>query len=99
MKERETDREEMAAQTILFQKNIEQVKLDISIANQFLICVWTKLTTPSVSFDQLYEDGESIGRWAAYIKERLHVAELRRDFQGWSGNHERHCILHDVFTM
>jgi hypothetical protein len=41
MKERETDREEMAAQTILFQKNIEQVKF-IEIfwnVNQFLICV------------------------------------------------------------
>lgn len=44
------------------------------------------------------EEEEQIGRWAAMVKQRsLQVADLRREFQGWHGNHERHCILHDVF--
>lgn len=45
------------------------------------------------------EDSESIGRWATYIKKRIEIDELRREFNGWTGHHERHCILHDVFTM
>jgi CAP-Gly domain-containing linker protein 1 len=41
---------------------------------------------------------EQIGRWAELVKQRsLQIADLRREFQGWHGNHERHCILHDVF--
>ena len=46
MKERDIDREEMAAQTILFQKNIEQViylpimrRVSLNRRN-FLICVY-----------------------------------------------------------
>uniref|UniRef100_A0A1Q3FRG9 Putative cytoskeleton-associated protein n=1 Tax=Culex tarsalis TaxID=7177 RepID=A0A1Q3FRG9_CULTA len=38
-----------------------------------------------------------IGRWADLVRRRaLRIADLRREFQGWHGNHERHCILHDV---
>jgi hypothetical protein len=44
------------------------------------------------------DDEEQIGRWAALVKQRnLQLVDLRREFQGWHGNHERHCILHDVF--
>jgi len=50
------------------------------------------LTSPSS------EEEEQIGRWAEFVRQRsLQVADLRREFQGWHGNHERHCILHDVF--
>lgn len=43
---------------------------------------------------------DQIGRWAELVKKRtLNVADLRREFTGWHGNHERHCILHDVFTL
>lgn len=39
-----------------------------------------------------------VGRWATMVKQRsLQLVDLRREFQGWNGNHERHCILHDVF--
>ncbi|KFB52525.1 hypothetical protein ZHAS_00020773 [Anopheles sinensis] len=38
-----------------------------------------------------------VGRWAELVRRRaLRIADLRREFQGWHGNHERHCILHDV---
>lgn len=83
----------MAAQTILFQKNIEQVtfyKFLCLLDGVFNLCLSKKTRS---------EDSESIGRWATYIKKRIEVDELRREFNGWSGNHERHCVLHDVFTM
>uniref|UniRef100_A0A2M4A1A2 Putative cytoskeleton-associated protein n=1 Tax=Anopheles triannulatus TaxID=58253 RepID=A0A2M4A1A2_9DIPT len=42
-------------------------------------------------------DGSEVGRWAELVRRRaLRIADLRREFQGWHGNHERHCILHDV---
>nr|XP_040235376.2 restin homolog isoform X13 [Anopheles coluzzii] len=42
-------------------------------------------------------DGGEVGRWAELVRRRaLRIADLRREFQGWHGNHERHCILHDV---
>ncbi|XP_058059639.1 restin homolog isoform X2 [Anopheles bellator] len=66
MQEREIDREESANQSIMYQKNIQQVI-------------------------------RQIGRWAELVRRRaLRIADLRREFQGWHGNHERHCILHDV---
>lgn len=47
---------------------------------------------------QQHRDTETeIGRWADLVRRRaLRIADLRREFQGWHGNHERHCILHDV---
>lgn len=36
-------------------------------------------------------------RWAELVQRRsVRLADLRREFQGWHGAHERHCILHDV---
>ncbi|XP_065073889.1 restin homolog isoform X10 [Ochlerotatus camptorhynchus] len=68
MREREIDREEIASQTIMYQKNVQQRDTD-----------------------------SEIGRWADLVRRRaLRIADLRREFQGWHGNHERHCILHDV---
>uniref|UniRef100_A0A0K8TT97 Putative cytoskeleton-associated protein n=1 Tax=Tabanus bromius TaxID=304241 RepID=A0A0K8TT97_TABBR len=44
------------------------------------------------------ESKDSIyGQWADLIRRRsLRLKDLRREFRGWSGNHEQHCILHDV---
>ena len=40
---------------------------------------------------------KEIGKWVELVQRRsLRLADLRREFQGWHGNHERHCILHDV---
>ncbi|EAT34040.1 AAEL013699-PA [Aedes aegypti] len=48
------------------------------------------------SVQQRDTDSE-VGRWADLVRRRaLRIADLRREFQGWHGNHERHCILHDV---
>lgn len=39
------------------------------------------------------------GQWADLIRRRNHrLNELKREFQGWTGTHEQHCILHDVLT-
>ncbi|KAG5675079.1 hypothetical protein PVAND_005011 [Polypedilum vanderplanki] len=79
MKERDIEREEMAAQTVLYQKNLNQT-----------LSYLQKSPSPDVE--------EHIGRWATYIRQRSeHIDDLRRQFTGWTGNHERHCILHDVF--
>lgn len=60
--------------------------------NLICICVVSIKKSPSL------EEEEQIGRWAAMVKQRsLQIVDLRREFQGWHGNHERHCILHDVF--
>uniref|UniRef100_A0A023EST1 Putative cytoskeleton-associated protein n=1 Tax=Aedes albopictus TaxID=7160 RepID=A0A023EST1_AEDAL len=46
---------------------------------------------------QQRDTDSEIGRWADLVRRRaLRIADLRREFQGWHGNHERHCILHDV---
>uniref|UniRef100_A0A0A1WX41 Restin homolog n=2 Tax=Zeugodacus cucurbitae TaxID=28588 RepID=A0A0A1WX41_ZEUCU len=38
-------------------------------------------------------------RWARLVARRgFRLAELRREFRGWYGNHERHCILHSILT-
>uniref|UniRef100_A0A1A9ZN83 CAP-Gly domain-containing protein n=1 Tax=Glossina pallidipes TaxID=7398 RepID=A0A1A9ZN83_GLOPL len=38
-------------------------------------------------------------RWSKLIKRRnFPLSELRREFRGWTGNHEKHCILHSVLT-
>ncbi|XP_036225531.1 restin homolog isoform X12 [Bactrocera oleae] len=38
-------------------------------------------------------------RWVRLITRRgFRLAELRREFRGWYGNHERHCILHTILT-
>ncbi|XP_049308140.1 restin homolog isoform X5 [Bactrocera dorsalis] len=38
-------------------------------------------------------------RWVRLITRRgFRLAELRREFRGWYGNHERHCILHSILT-
>ncbi|XP_046812528.1 restin homolog isoform X9 [Lucilia cuprina] len=38
-------------------------------------------------------------RWARLIARRsFRLADLRREFRGWSGNHEKHCILHSVLS-
>jgi hypothetical protein len=108
MKERDIDREEQAAQTVLYQKNLSQVMIRLSLyflVQIFNLCLRASTQkTPSLtsSFFSVKsptpEEEEQIGRWAAYIRQRsLHVDGLRREFTGWSGNHERHCILHDVF--
>lgn len=56
------------------------------------ICVVPIKKSPSI------EEDEMVGRWATMVKQRsLQLVDLRREFQGWNGNHERHCILHDVF--
>lgn len=40
---------------------------------------------------------KEIGRWVELVQRRsLRLVDLRREFQGWQGSHERHCILHDV---
>lgn len=36
-------------------------------------------------------------RWTQLVRRRtVRLADLRREFAGWHGSHERHCILHDV---
>ncbi|XP_055680967.1 restin homolog isoform X14 [Lutzomyia longipalpis] len=43
---------------------------------------------------------KDMGRWVELIRRRsMRIADLRREFQGWSGSHERHCILHDVLLQ
>uniref|UniRef100_A0A1A9WBH6 CAP-Gly domain-containing protein n=1 Tax=Glossina brevipalpis TaxID=37001 RepID=A0A1A9WBH6_9MUSC len=38
-------------------------------------------------------------RWSKLIKRRnFPLSELRREFRGWTGNHEKHCLLHSVLT-
>ncbi|XP_015033476.3 restin homolog isoform X7 [Drosophila willistoni] len=38
-------------------------------------------------------------RWRRLIaRHSIRLADLRREFRGWSGKHERHCILHSVLT-
>lgn len=42
------------------------------------------------------ESGDA-GRWAELVRRRsARLDELKREFQGWHGAHEQHCILHDV---
>lgn len=37
------------------------------------------------------------GQWAELIRRRnVRLGELKREFRGWQGTHEQHCILHDV---
>lgn len=39
------------------------------------------------------------GQWADLIRRRNHrLTELKREFRGWQGTHEQHCILHDILT-
>uniref|UniRef100_A0A1L8E5P6 Putative cytoskeleton-associated protein n=1 Tax=Nyssomyia neivai TaxID=330878 RepID=A0A1L8E5P6_9DIPT len=46
------------------------------------------------------EKEKDMGRWVELIRRRsMRIADLRREFQGWSGSHERHCILHDVLLQ
>ncbi|XP_017025635.1 restin homolog isoform X17 [Drosophila kikkawai] len=38
-------------------------------------------------------------RWRRLIaRHSIRLSDLRREFRGWSGKHERHCILHSVLT-
>ncbi|XP_062130608.1 restin homolog isoform X13 [Drosophila sulfurigaster albostrigata] len=38
-------------------------------------------------------------RWRQLIaRHSIRLSDLRREFRGWSGKHERHCILHSVLT-
>ncbi|XP_073825078.1 cytoplasmic linker protein 190 isoform X21 [Musca autumnalis] len=38
-------------------------------------------------------------RWVRLIARRsFRLADLRREFRGWTGNHEKHCILHSVLS-
>lgn len=38
-------------------------------------------------------------RWTRLIASRSYrLADLRREFRGWSGKHEQHCLLHSVLT-
>lgn len=49
----------------------------------------------SVEFKK--NDNDDAGRWADLVRRRsARLEELRREFQGWHGSHEQHCILHDV---
>lgn len=40
---------------------------------------------------------ESTGHWASMEKHRLN--DLKHEFKGWRGSHERSCVLHDVFLI
>lgn len=102
LKERESDRDDMQTQSMLYQKNVSLVimrvavllfsLLDLLDLRNFNLCVVSIKKSPSPEVE------EQIGRWAEMVKRRnLQVVDLRREFQGWNGNHERHCILHDVF--
>ncbi|KAJ6646887.1 Restin like [Pseudolycoriella hygida] len=43
------------------------------------------------------QKGDDADRWAELVRRRsVRLADLRREFQGWHGAHERHCILHDL---
>ncbi|XP_039432946.1 restin homolog isoform X11 [Culex pipiens pallens] len=94
-----TSRLRMSAQDVLREKqnHIEQLMREREIdreegANQ------TILYQKNVQQHHQHRDAETeIGRWADLVRRRaLRIADLRREFQGWHGNHERHCILHDV---
>ncbi|XP_043069816.1 restin homolog isoform X9 [Drosophila bipectinata] len=38
-------------------------------------------------------------RWRRLIaRHSIRLSDLRREFRGWSGKHESHCILHSVLT-
>ncbi|XP_075152015.1 cytoplasmic linker protein 190 isoform X2 [Haematobia irritans] len=38
-------------------------------------------------------------RWARLIaRGSFRLSDLRREFRGWSGKHEKHCILHSVLS-
>uniref|UniRef100_A0A1B0EXI4 Mediator complex subunit Med12 LCEWAV-domain domain-containing protein n=1 Tax=Phlebotomus papatasi TaxID=29031 RepID=A0A1B0EXI4_PHLPP len=46
------------------------------------------------------EKEKDMGRWVNLIRRRsMRIADLRREFRGWQGAHERHCILHDVLLQ
>ncbi|XP_026844192.1 restin homolog isoform X13 [Drosophila persimilis] len=56
------------------------------------------VTTPKNQFSmqQILIEAD---RWRRLIaKHSIRVSDLRREFRGWSGKHERHCILHSVLT-
>ncbi|XP_030564895.1 restin homolog isoform X9 [Drosophila novamexicana] len=56
------------------------------------------VTTPKSQFSmqQLLIEAD---RWRRLIaRHSIRLADLRREFRGWSGKHERHCILHSVLT-
>ncbi|XP_017854151.1 restin homolog isoform X15 [Drosophila busckii] len=56
------------------------------------------VTSPKSQFSmqQLLLEAE---RWRQLIaRHSISLAHLRREFRGWSGKHERHCILHSVLT-
>lgn len=53
----------------------------------------------SITFNlkQKIQKADDTNRWAELVRRRsMRLADLRREFQGWHGAHERHCILHDV---
>ncbi|XP_055591971.1 restin homolog isoform X2 [Uranotaenia lowii] len=101
-----TSRLRMSAQDVLREKqnHIEQLMREREIdreegANQTIMYQKNvqqrspASPTSPTSSDIDYE----VGRWADLVRRRaLRIADLRREFQGWHGNHERHCILHDV---
>ncbi|XP_034101350.1 restin homolog isoform X9 [Drosophila albomicans] len=56
------------------------------------------VTTPKNQFSmqQLLIEAD---RWRQLIaRHSIRLSDLRREFRGWSGKHERHCILHSVLT-
>lgn len=55
-----------------------------------------KESSPSRKSDSSSDSGQ----WANLVRRRsARLNELRREFQGWHGTHEQHCILHDVLLQ
>lgn len=62
----------------------------------YLVSFWSK---PKKSSSPVLRKSDSSdnGQWANLIRRRnSRLYELRRDFRGWQGTHEQHCILHDI---
>ncbi|XP_035913072.1 restin homolog isoform X16 [Anopheles stephensi] len=91
-----TSRLRMSAQDVLREKqnHIEQLMQEREIDRE-------ETANQSIMYQKNIQQRDTtdseVGRWAELVRRRaLRIADLRREFQGWHGNHERHCILHDV---
>lgn len=105
--ERDLTRQQTENDTMVFQKEMRQVIyrlclfVDISIYANLLNCFFRTIIEKKKECSPVSRKSDSSdnGQWANLIRRRNNrLSELKRDFQGWQGTHEQHCILHDVLT-
>lgn len=87
---------------MMFQKTINQVsnmKHERLTWFILLFFYWLPTEKKESSPSRSSENSDS-GHWTELVRRRgTRLNELRREFRGWHGTHEQHCILHDVLLQ